>query len=133
MRLHEVPRNWSWLGPLLAPAVARDDARTLDDVKAGLLDGSLGAVTVHFAEGAGVVVLSAINYADAKVLWLTYLAGRTTLKPKAWVRRMTEILRLFEDAARHGGCTEMRLQGRDWSFLPGYSRLERTTLRKVLT
>lgn len=129
---------WSWLADLLLPSVLMGGSpRSLEQVHEALLKGEMGAVTVHFPNGAGIAVLEVGIYEPngPLVCWMPYIAGKMKhVGPKAWMRRMIELMGIFEDQARKAGCSEMRIGGRDWAWLPGYHRFDdkANRLKKVL-
>lgn len=143
IRVEIIDRNqvnvyWSFVADLLRPSVLMGGLpRSLEQVKQALLKGEMGAATVHFPNGAGIVVLE-VGYFEPQgplVCWMPYIAGQMKhVGPKAWIKRMIELMGIFEAQARNAGCAEMRIGGRDWSFLPGYEQFggRRNRLRKEL-
>jgi hypothetical protein len=130
-----VSRNWHWMAQLLRPAVERSD-RTLTEVREALERGtSFEAATAHFDGGAMLIVTSRQRIDGEPVGFINYVAGRSTLRPKAWLRQAREIVAQIETLARRAGYRELRFGGRDWP-LPGYepySTEHPHWVRKVLT
>ena len=131
--LNQVNVYWSWLADLLRPALLRTGMpRSLETVRTNLLNGQMAAASIHFPNGAGIIVLSMEREGERLFCWVYALAGKTKLKLSAMKRAFVEILSTFEAEAKKSGCVEMRMRGRNWSWLPGYERLEGDIIRKVL-
>ena len=69
------------------------------------------------------IVRPGVREEDGKPYCLIHtLSGTITLGPKAWLKAVRDEIWKLERIARQAGCTEMRIEGRDWSrILPGYS------------
>lgn len=112
----EIEALWPSIGPLLSPAVAFDEARHLDDVKGELIAGEMALfkVIAPTARGLAVIEFGPSETAD-RCCWLLYAAGSCDGGPKAWLAVMRMLMGQFEGLSLTYGCTEMRVQGRDWS------------------
>lgn len=122
----EIASDWEHLCPLLRPAIAHDEQRQESDVYRDLMAGDMALFHVAFGDMRGVAV---IEFRDG-VCWLLYVAGRLG----GW-ERARMVLEAFELVAKAHGCTEIRVEGRDWSrLLRDYERLggHRNELRKRL-
>lgn len=87
--------------------------------------------------GVRVFIRLEVLEEDGKPYCLIHtLSGTISLGPKAWLKAVRDEIWKLERIARQAGCTEMRIEGRDWSrVLPGYSHWpagEGHGLRKVL-
>lgn len=125
-----IPDEWGWLGPMIAktyeycapeadwPAMSRETFERLQS-------GQYEAAVVHMPHASGVVISELCVLDGVKVLWLPFIAGKTTLPPRAFVRFMRKMMVLYEDMAREQGCEEIRIGGRDWSrVFPDFERFD---------
>lgn len=124
---------WCFLADLLRPSLLQQGSpRSLETVRTNLLNGQMAAASIHFPNGAGVIVLSMQREGDKLFCWVYALVGRAKLKYRAFKAKVAEVLGLFEEEAKKAGCAEMRMRGRNWSWLPGYESMGDDRLRKVL-
>lgn len=129
----EIERDWGWLGAVLAPAIAHDDKRQDGDVFRDLLAGDMAMFRVVSPDANGLAVVEI----DGPTFWIIYIAGRVAGQPHRWRDRMRVLVSYFVGIARAHDCTELRLEGRDWSrIFPDWERLDerpgRNELRKAL-
>lgn len=61
-----------------------------------------------------LVTLEAYEDAGEIVCLFHTLTGKIELGPKAWLQAIRDNMQVFERIARNAGCTEMRIEGRDW-------------------
>lgn len=125
-----IEADWDRIGGMLEPAIEYDEARQSEDVRRDLLNGDMALFDIELHEASGVVV---IEFSD-EVCWLLYVTGNIGGKGREWIKRVHLLMQVFEDIARRHGCTELRLEGRDWHrVFPEYERLGgRNELRKAL-
>lgn len=84
-----------------------------------LLSGQYEAAIVNTPQASGVVVTEFVG----DVLWVPFVAGKSALGPKAFVAFMQKMMSQYEDMARKAGCNEIRICGRDWSWVfPDFNR-----------
>lgn len=105
------------------------------EVETSLLAGRMEAASAHFDGGAMLLVLSRGLVGETPVAWVNYVAGKSTLKPKAWLKEARRIVFELETLARKRGYRELRFGGRPWP-LPGYHPFDKRHphwVRKVLT
>lgn len=131
--IEDIVLHWHWMAPLLTPAIV-GSGRTMEGVKAQLVRREMGAASIHVPNGAGLITLQPGEFDGVFALWVPYIFAQLKAGPKAWMKTMIEVMAYFEDKAREAGCAEIRIGGRDWSFLPGYERFDETLnrLKKVL-
>lgn len=120
MPADQIERNWGWIGQLLRPSIAMGIARSEQRVRAMLNDGRMGLASIHVPNGAGLITLEPGEYDGVPALWVPYIYASVKAGPKVWIRTMIDVLAHFETKAREAGLQEVRIGGRDWSFLPGY-------------
>lgn len=85
-----------------------------------LLTGQYEAAVVSVPDsGSGVVVTEIMG----RTLWIPFMAGNSPLGPKAFTAFMRKMMAQYEDMARKAGCNEIRICGRDWSWVfPDWER-----------
>lgn len=135
-----IPNEWGWLAPLIAPAAEHcspdmDRTALLAETRERLISGQYEVALVSTAAASGIVVSEFVLSGGVQVLWLTFVAGRSKLGPRALVRFMRAMMAQFEDLARAQGCDEIRIGGRDWSrVFPDFERHAgiRNELRKKI-
>lgn len=133
-----IAAEWHRIGPLLAPAIAHDDKRTVEHAFADLITGKLVAFDVEVVGAHGVVVTeTALAVNGQRCCWVVYIGGRISGDRRQWLGRTRMLMRYFEQLAKQDGCTEMRVEGRNWArVLTDYDALTdrpgRNELRKAL-
>lgn len=126
-----IEADWERLGAILAPAIAHDDARQEADVRRDLMAGDMVLFDVGATNAAGLAVVEI----DGPVFWIIYIAGRIGGTGRGWLERVRVLMSYFEGIARAYDCTEIKIEGRDWSrVFPSWEREgdHRHTLRKAL-
>lgn len=87
----------------------------LAETRERLTTGQYEAAIVKTPEAAGIVVSELVILDGVKVLWLPFIAGRSSHRPRAFLRFMREMMGLYEELARWRGCKEIRIGGRaEW-------------------
>jgi len=122
------------LSEQLSPAIDVDGKRTVDGVMEALLCGDFALFEINM-KSVNVLMVVEIGHTpeNAKCLWIIYLAGRIGLGPKAWLAGVRSHVSLLMGVAKSMNCTEMRLEGRNWSrVLPWWERLNGNELRQML-
>jgi hypothetical protein len=117
---------WGELGVRLAPAIRVDPKRKIADVYRELMTGHFALFTVN-ENGVNALAVVAIDQIDeTKRLSLVYVAG--TISP---LRKVRDLMQIVIDTAKDLRCTEVRIEGRDWSrFFPDWERMgDRNGLR----
>lgn len=137
----DVPAAWTWLGPLLAPAIAVDPERTIEDVFAALREGRMTAYKVSGDDMAGVIVTRVCGATEAPyhdIVWVLYASGQVSGAPGRVKQALRAVMDEIERASRAIGARELRILGRDkWcAVFPEYDVLwqdaGRAEIRKVL-
>lgn len=125
-----IAADWQRIEGLLGPAIEHDDMRQTEDVRRDLLNGDMALFDIELHEISGVAV---IEFADG-ICWLIYCGGRIGGHGREWLSRTRLLVQVFADLARSFGCTEMRIEGRDWHrIFPDWERVgPRNELRKAL-
>lgn len=128
-----VDADWERIGALLQPAIAHDRHMMAIEVYAALMRGRFAFFDIDLYEMRGAAVLEI----GERVATVVYVAGRIGGRGRVWLARVRLLMQAFCDLVRRLGCTEMRLEGRDWGrVFPDWERLAerpgRHELRKVL-
>jgi hypothetical protein len=128
-----IDADWERIGALLAPAIKQDDQRQDSDVFRDLMAGDMALFEVEASGARGVVVVEI----DGPTFWITYIAGRIDGLPRRWLERVRMLMSYFAGIARAHNCTELRIEGRDWSrVFPDWERIDerpgRHELRRIL-
>lgn len=126
----EIGQHWGWLAKLLEPAVARDRQGSMTALRANLERGEIGLATIHVPNGAGVITLQPGVFDGVFALWVPYTFAAVKAGPRVWRQTIIGVMQHFEDLAREAGCADIRIGGRDWSFLPGYERFDHVPNRR---
>lgn len=126
----EIASDWEDLRAVLVDAIEVDPSRQEADVFRDLMAGDMALIRVDAGDMQGFVVIEF----DAPRCLLLYAAGSIG---NLWHGTFRPILAGLEELARRNGCTEMRIEGRDWSRLltdyePGTERPWRNELVKRL-
>ncbi len=126
----DIAADWEDVAAILAEAVEIDPARQLADVYRDLMAGDMALIRVDAGDLCGFVVIEF----DQPTCLLLYAAGSIG---NLWRGAFRPILAGLEELARRNGCTEMRIEGRDWSrllpdYVPGSERPWRNELVKRL-
>src|SRR5690606_24353924 len=109
----KVQSEWSWVGPLLLPAIRQHPGQTLEGVRAQIMDGSMLVLRVT-GDADGVVCLTQVDAETGDALFVNYVAGRMDGGPKEQLRKIRTFAAGLEDQARRMGCTEIHGGGRLW-------------------
>lgn len=132
----ELALDWGRIGTMLAPGMRHNPTRTtVQQVFDKLMAGQCSCFEVSVPGGSGYIVFELFSE-DGKVKCFTsYIAGASTLRPKAWLAAIRGIVAEFEAKLRDAGCKENFIGGRDWSrVLPDYQPADDVPnrLKKVL-
>jgi hypothetical protein len=132
----ELALDWWRIGPMLAPGMRFNPTRTtIQDVFDKLMAGQCTCLEVIVPGGSGYIVFEMFGEGEGVKCFTSYIAGRSSLKPKAWVAAVRNIMTEFEARLQDAGCTENFIGGRDWSrVFPDYQPADDVTnrLKKVL-
>lgn len=127
-----IARLWPVIAEILAPAVQSDPRQTMEGLHKRLADGADRLLAIS---GPGHALM-VIEVTDSLVCWVKYLAGQVEGGPKARIGVIRAAVEQIEAVARHAGCTEIKLCGREtWArILPDYEAFDghQNGLRKGL-
>lgn len=130
---HPIPANrvpvlWPYLEPLITLAIdrSRQDVskpELVAETRERLLSGQYELALVRVPGASGIVVSELCVIDGVRVCWLPFVAGRTGMPPRAFIRFMRSAMVRYEDMAKQAGAEEIRICGRDWSrVFPGFVR-----------
>lgn len=133
----ELALDWWRIGTMLAPGMRHNPAgTTIQQVFDKLMSGQCSCleVTVDGA-GSGYIVFEVFGQDGTMKCFTSYIAGKSTLRPKAWLAAIRAIMAEFEAMLASSGCKENFIGGRDWSrVFPDYQPADDVPnrLKKVL-
>ncbi len=105
-----IHHEWSWMRPLLEPAIRHDKLKTVPQVWRALCTHRMDAWVVN-GEAQGLIVTSEAE-GD---FWINYCGGFVNGGPHQRVAIMRVIADHFETIAKDLGLAGVRVGGRDWS------------------